>query len=119
MLRKSLNVSGLRSLKKLTLIKCTLLTEVVGLEELVSLQKLKMRDCTSIKKLPNVSYLRHLIELDISGCIQLSQVGGIESLKKLVLLRTDDGLINSPLQGHAARIKRKIVRYQTPGYLGP
>ncbi|CAN1227699.1 Disease resistance protein L6 [Linum grandiflorum] len=118
-LRKSVNVSGLRSLKKLTLIKCTLLSEVAGLEELVSLQKLKMRDCTSIKELPNVSCFEHLIELDISGCTELIRVGGIESLKKLVQLRIDDRLMISPLKGDAARIKRKIVRYQTLGYLGP
>ncbi|CAN1227705.1 Disease resistance protein L6 [Linum grandiflorum] len=116
---KSVNVSGLRSLKKLTLIKCTLLSEVAGLEELVSLQKLKMRDCTSIKELPNVSCFEHLIELDISGCTELIRVGGIESLKKLVQLRIDDRLMISPLKGDAARIKRKIVRYQTLGYLGP
>ncbi|CAN1227687.1 Disease resistance protein L6 [Linum grandiflorum] len=109
----------LRSLKKLTLIKCTLLSEVAGLEELVSLQKLKMRDCTSIKELPNVSCFEHLIELDISGCTELIRVGGIESLKKLVQLRIDDRLMISPLKGDAARIKRKIVRYQTLGYLGP
>ncbi|CAN0911391.1 Disease resistance protein L6 [Linum grandiflorum] len=118
-LRKSVNVSGLRSLKKLTLIKCTLLSEVAGLEELVSLQKLKMHDCTSIKELPNVSCFEHLIELDISGCTELIRVGGIESLKKLVQLRIDDRLMISPLKGDAARIKRKIVRYQTPGCLGP
>ncbi|CAI0421318.1 unnamed protein product [Linum tenue] len=80
------NLCGLTKLTNMDIIGCTKVTEVMGLERLESLVRLKLNDCASIVRLPDLSALKNLTLLNISGCTQLTEVTGLESLESLQVL---------------------------------
>lgn len=63
--RKSINLSGLSSLKRLKLSHCKALSVVRGLRDLKSLQELIVEDCKSLKKLENSSDWTDLKSLEV------------------------------------------------------
>ncbi|CAI0421311.1 unnamed protein product [Linum tenue] len=85
-LSKLPNLCGLTKLTNMDIIGCTKVTEVMGLERLESLVRLKLNDCASIVRLPDLSALKNLTLLNISGCTQLTEVTGLESLESLQVL---------------------------------
>ncbi|CAI0421111.1 unnamed protein product [Linum tenue] len=80
------DLCGLTKLTNMDIIGCTKVTEVMGLERLESLVRLKLNDCASIVRLPDLSALKNLTLLNISGCTQLTEVTGLESLESLQVL---------------------------------
>ncbi|CAN1291583.1 Disease resistance protein L6 [Linum perenne] len=88
--RKLSDLSALKNMKKLDIHECMELTDLMGLENLHSLQELSICNCTSITKLPDLSCFKHLNVLEITGCTQLTEVTGIEKLKELKWLTLDE-----------------------------
>ncbi|CAI0421212.1 unnamed protein product [Linum tenue] len=85
-IRKLWNLSGLKSLKKLTICDATQLTEMEELDRLESLEWLQMDGCTGIKKLPHLRNLRNLKQLIISGCTSILKLPNLCGLTSLTTL---------------------------------
>ncbi|CAI0436207.1 unnamed protein product [Linum tenue] len=86
--KPSLDLSGLVNLKRLNIRLCQGLKEVTGLERLVTLERLVMESCTSIRQLPDLSELSNLKYLNLSGCAGLIHLIGVDrlvSLRQLLL----------------------------------
>ena len=57
--------------------------ETVPCLQLVKLQTLELRDCTSLAALPDVSWLVKLEELRLKGCTSLAALPDVSSLEEL------------------------------------
>ncbi|CAL1366236.1 unnamed protein product [Linum trigynum] len=84
-----LDLPGLVNLKRLNIRWCQELTEVKGLERLVSLELLSMTRCPSIRQLPGLSELSNLKELSLYDCGSLIDLAGINRLESLQKLRLE------------------------------
>ncbi|CAI0445260.1 unnamed protein product [Linum tenue] len=87
--KPSPDLSGLINLKRLSILYSPHLTELTGLERLVSLELLSLEGCTSIRHLPDMSGLSNLKTLDLTYCESLidppTGIEGLESLQQLLM----------------------------------
>ncbi|CAN1343919.1 Disease resistance protein L6 [Linum perenne] len=105
------SLSKFCKLQELTYKGCTYLTEIRGLERLVSLQKLVVSDCYFIKEL-NLCGAKNLRKLKAFECVRLKRVHGIEELELLQVLEVDTTLRNTvlKLKSAASRLRKRLTR---------
>ncbi|CAN0911389.1 Disease resistance protein L6 [Linum grandiflorum] len=77
------SLHDLKNLKTLIIRECEQLVEVVGLENIETLQVLVMCGLSSIRNSLDLSCFKNLLELDISGSTQLTEIVGLEGLEVL------------------------------------
>ncbi|XP_057830631.1 disease resistance protein L6 isoform X2 [Cryptomeria japonica] len=85
-----LDLVNITSLKNFQLGGCHVLEKMEGLENMKSLETLKIEDCSELDKLPSLAELTCLREFELQTCHKLEKIKGLENMRSLEMLRIDD-----------------------------